>query len=533
MTTLRFEHFLATLIQLCYTKRSLQAASRLFSCTQNRGQVSRAGLLRQETGDFTREQRREIMEQTTERRRKRKKKKAESILFYIIPFVIINYIIFRLATAQPDFDLTIGDCVDDRSVTFSVKMTGPLPVSDFRALLDDEPVEMTEAGSGTYTATVTKNGTLEVSAGYFNGMVKTQYERISTIDDEPPTVAGHEMNGTFLTVSFADSQSGVDLATVYALDSDGTTLLPLELSEENLSARFQTLSDSLDVHIKDKNGNEGSFVIENLTSMGSSGEDRTASGEGGSSGSSGSSSSGSSSSGSSSSGSSSSGSASSSGSSSSGSRSSSGSSGSSGSSARETTKAAETTKARETTKAAETTKAKETTKAAETTKAKETTKAAETTKAKETTSASETTKASATETAAADPENTPGSSGTSSVSPAPSGTSAGSSSGSSPVSAAPVSTTEAAAAPTASAAPGGGSSSGPASTTAAGPSPQTGTTDGSSGGPGVQTTSAAPSPQPETAAASPAQETSAQSAGPSPDGNSGGSVATVEAVPGF
>ena len=215
------------------------------------------------------------MEQTTERRRKRKKKKAESILFYIIPFVIINYIIFRLATAQPDFDLTINDCVDDRSVTFSVKMTGPLPVSDFRVLLDDVPVEMTDAGSGTYTATVTKNGTLEVSAGYFNGMVKTQYERISTIDDEPPTVVGHEMNGTFLTVSFADSQCGVDLATAYALDSDGTTLMPIELSEENMSARFQTLSDSLDIHIKDMNGNEGSFLIENLTSMGSSGESRS------------------------------------------------------------------------------------------------------------------------------------------------------------------------------------------------------------------------------------------------------------------
>ena len=429
------------------------------------------------------------MEQTTERRRKRKKKKAESILFYIIPFVIINYIIFRLATAQPDFDLTINDCVDDRSVTFSVKMTGPLPVSDFRVLLDDVPVEMTDAGSGTYTATVTKNGTLEVSAGYFNGMVKTQYERISTIDDEPPTVVGHEMNGTFLTVSFADNQCGVDLATAYALDSDGTTLMPIELSEENMSARFQTLSDSLDIHIKDMNGNEGSFLIENLTSMGSSGESRSSSGEGESSG-------------------------------------------SSGSSARETTKAAETTKARETT-AAETTKAKETTKAAETTKAKETTKAAETTRAKETTAAAETTKASVTETAAADPENSPGSSGTSSVSPAASGTSAGSSSGNSPVSSGPVSTTEAAVTPTDSVSP-GGSSSGPVSTTAASPAPQTETTAASSGGPGVQGSSAGPSPQPETAAASPVQETSAQSSGPSPDGTSGGgSVATVEAVPGM
>ena len=85
------------------------------------------------------------MEQTTERRRKRKKKKAESILFYIIPFDIINYIIFRLATAQPDFDLTINDCVAYRSFTVSVKMSGPLPISDFRVLLDDVPVEMTYA----------------------------------------------------------------------------------------------------------------------------------------------------------------------------------------------------------------------------------------------------------------------------------------------------------------------------------------------------------------------------------------------------
>ena len=220
------------------------------------------------------------------RQKKRKKVRAESILFYIIPFILINFIIFRLATAQPDFDLTIGDCVDYRSVTFEVKMTGPLPVSEFRVLLGDEPVEMTEAGSKTYTATVTKNGTLEVTAGYFNGMVKTQYERISAIDDEPPAIVSQERNGTYLTVTFDDAQTGVDMSSVYALDSDGTTVYPIEVSAENLSARFQSLSNSLDVHVKDQNGNETSFVFDNLSMMGGSSEERTSLSERESSGSS-------------------------------------------------------------------------------------------------------------------------------------------------------------------------------------------------------------------------------------------------------
>ena len=165
--------------------------------------------------------------------------------------------------------------MDYRSVTFEVKMTGPLPVSEFRVLLGDEPVEMTEAGSKTYTATVTKNGTLEVTAGYFNGMVKTQYERISAIDDEPPAIVSQERNGTYLTVTFDDAQTGVDMSSVYALDSDGTTVYPIEVSAENLSARFQSLSNSLDVHVKDQNGNETSFVFDNLSMMGGSSEERT------------------------------------------------------------------------------------------------------------------------------------------------------------------------------------------------------------------------------------------------------------------
>ena len=45
--------------------------------------------------------------------RKKKKRPGKSrVPFFLVcipPFLIINYIIFRLATAQPDFTLTIGD----------------------------------------------------------------------------------------------------------------------------------------------------------------------------------------------------------------------------------------------------------------------------------------------------------------------------------------------------------------------------------------------------------------------------------------
>ena len=159
-----------------------------------------------------------VVFEVTEDRHARKKKKRPGksrVPFFLVcipPFLIINYIIFRLATAQPDFTLTIGDAENYRKVPVEVSLSGRLPM-ELSVMYDDEPLELPETGNKVYSGFVEKNGTLEVRVRLFNGMEKTQYERISAIDEEPPSIIGEELDRTLLTVSFADDLSGVDFGT--------------------------------------------------------------------------------------------------------------------------------------------------------------------------------------------------------------------------------------------------------------------------------------------------------------------------------
>ena len=209
--------------------------------------------------------------------KKKKKKKIESFFFfYFLPFVLLNVVIFFLATAQPDFTLKIDDTPNDLSkVSFSIENKGRLNFSSLTVRLDDVPVEFEKKDKNLYTATVDRNGTLEVVAGYFNGMSKTQYEHISTIDDAPPTINGEELDGTLLTVSFEDAQSGINFDTIYAIDAGGARVLPESVDEANFLCSFRIQTNSLEVHVSDLCANEAIALFENLLNYGNSGEDRS------------------------------------------------------------------------------------------------------------------------------------------------------------------------------------------------------------------------------------------------------------------
>ena len=210
----------------------------------------------------------EVRENRTSRSRRpdrrsapgRKKKKVESIFWYLIPFVLINMAIFFYMTARPDFTLVIEDPGNYKTVNLSVETSGRLKPSEFSIKLDDVEVSAEKEGKNLYHAVLDRNGTLEVKIGYKNGMTKTQYEHISTIDDQPPAIIGEELDVSVLTVSFEDAQSGVDMSTVSALDLNGNPVPPLDINEEELRAMFRAETDRLEIHVKDLCGNEATMT---------------------------------------------------------------------------------------------------------------------------------------------------------------------------------------------------------------------------------------------------------------------------------
>ena len=273
-----------------------------------------------------------------------------NLVFYVLPFVVVNLILFTLITASPKIELTIGETTDYKTVDISFRVRSILPIREMTVTLESQPVEV-ERSDGAYRATLDSNGTLEIYAEGWNGMSVRDNEHIAVLDDAAPVIDQEDyvLEDGHLEFLVSDSQSGVDFSSIYGTEADGQNVRPASYSEDTGRVVFEMEGSDVTVFVSDFAGNisQAAFSIhtngidtENRELDFSEDEEDEEED-------------------------------------------------SSSSSTRETAAASQSTRARSTT-AAETTKARSTT-AAETTKARETT-AAETTRARETTAA-ETTRA--------------------------------------------------------------------------------------------------------------------------------------------
>ena len=274
----------------------------------------------------------------------------KNLVFYVLPFVIINLLLLTLITASPRIALTVGETTDYRTVDISFKVKSILPIREMTVTLESQPLEM-EHSDGAYRASLDSNGTLDIYVKSWNGMTARHNEHIAVLDDAPPSIdqENYVLEEGHLEFLVTDSQSGVDYSSIYGTAPDGQNLRPTSTDQGTGRVTFEMEGSELTVFVSDYAGNvsQAAFAIHTNGIDTENRELDFGDEEEGSSRS------------------------------------------SAGTQSREASKASETTKAKETTKAAESTKAKETTKAAESTKARESTKAAESAKASESTKASE------------------------------------------------------------------------------------------------------------------------------------------------
>jgi hypothetical protein len=200
------------------------------------------------------------------------KKPGNVFLFYVIPFLLLNLLIFFLVTLRPKFKLHIEESVDFRSAEIELEMHPRLPLAAFDVKLDDTPLNLENLGGGHYKTSVDKNGTLEVTIRYINGMSRTQYEHIGSVDDQPPLISGEELDGNMLTVSFDDAQSGVDYDSIYGIDANEERVLPRSIDDAAHTAVFQITTDRLEIHASDKLGHEAVCNFSELDAMGNGGD---------------------------------------------------------------------------------------------------------------------------------------------------------------------------------------------------------------------------------------------------------------------
>lgn len=178
------------------------------------------------------------------------------LLFYVLPFILVNGLIFFVVTEKPKGDITIGESSDYINTTMELKISSLLPLKSMEVTLDGTPIEMTKTGSKTFTAALTNNGALEVKLTGFNKMKTALNEQVNVLDDTPPVIKDKMFKEGLLSFRLEDSQSGVDYSSVTAYNDDNPDILPLSIDRSTGLVMFEIKKDNITISAKDKIGNE-------------------------------------------------------------------------------------------------------------------------------------------------------------------------------------------------------------------------------------------------------------------------------------
>ncbi len=177
------------------------------------------------------------------------------LLFYIIPFIVFNSLLFFLLTAKPKVEITVGTTKDYKTTSVSITVKSLLPIKSMVTTQESAPLELEETGRGKYTAAINKNGVIEVTVACINGMITASYEPVDILDELPPSISeDFTIEDNILTFTIEDSQSGVDFTSISATTAMGTPVPPT-IDKINNKVSFEIDATGLTVYAEDMCGN--------------------------------------------------------------------------------------------------------------------------------------------------------------------------------------------------------------------------------------------------------------------------------------
>lgn len=188
----------------------------------------------------------------------------ELLLFYILPFIVFNSILFYCVTSTPAISLEVHDTNDYVSSEATMTIESWFPIKSMLVNMDGEELELTKGKRRSYTVPVTRNGVLEATVTSINGMSTTVFRHVNILDDNPPAFENATLEDGILTLRVNDSQSLINPDSIYAIDSIGQQQQPLSAERLENTAdntvdyelKFEMDLNGLHIYIQDKAGNE-------------------------------------------------------------------------------------------------------------------------------------------------------------------------------------------------------------------------------------------------------------------------------------
>lgn len=197
--------------------------------------------------------------------RYKKKQKSEwghVLLFYVLPFLLFNGILFYCVTSRPKVTVDLADTNDYLTAEATVTIHSWFPTKSVKFSMDGVELKAEKGKKRTYTLPISKNGAIEVEVVNLNGMSNTVFEHVNILDDNPPTIENAAILDGVVTLTLSDSQSGVNFDSIYAMDSKNEKIMPLTVDRATNTLSFDMDSAGLHVYAQDKAGNEvqGTFT---------------------------------------------------------------------------------------------------------------------------------------------------------------------------------------------------------------------------------------------------------------------------------
>ena len=183
---------------------------------------------------------------------------------FLIPFVIINGIVFFFFIQVPDITLVDKDSneYEDSKIKFSVNCI--LPIIGIKTSYEDKEIPYIKYGD-MYIIDANDNGTYQIAATALNRATAQVIATIETKDVTSPIidVDNAVITSNMLIFSISDTESEINFDNIYAITESGDKVAPSYIDRSSNTIQFQIeAGKKLTVHVEDTEGNptETTFI---------------------------------------------------------------------------------------------------------------------------------------------------------------------------------------------------------------------------------------------------------------------------------
>lgn len=176
---------------------------------------------------------------------------------FLIPFVVINGLIFFLFIQVPTINITKEDSSDYEESKIKFQVECLLPITEIKTYFNDTDVPYTKNGD-TYIINADENGTYKIVASALNKASSEALATVETKDVIAPTIdlENAVVTGNTLIFSVKDEQSEINYDNLYGLLENGEKISPSHIDAVSGNIQFKIESGKkIIIHVEDTEGN--------------------------------------------------------------------------------------------------------------------------------------------------------------------------------------------------------------------------------------------------------------------------------------